>query len=215
MNKIELINPFEYGDYTYQIDFIYDSYQINAYDDQDAIDNFIAWAEVNAPGYVYTEEQAQDIDPSELQDLISDSNGTDYINETLLACQFKKFAREKYEVTVCFDRYVPVADGLVHEQGFVEEPYYGFGHEVLLEDYQKSPKEYMIKNQYTLEEILSILQSESFISQSNNEQTDWFYSVPYVCPYTGIEISYTLHIKDICRNDEIFELLNNELKKDK
>lgn len=209
----ELINPFDYGEFTYKIDFMYGSYQVNSDSDQEAIDNFIAWAEVHAPGYVYTEEETLNINQNELEDLISDSNGTTYINEPIMYNQFKRLEREKYETTVCFDRYIPIEDELDHEQGFIEDPYYGTSYEVLLQDYQKSPEEYRVKNQYTLYEILSILQSENFIPQSKSEGTNWFYSIPYQCPYTGISTSYTLHIKDIWRNDEVFEMINNELKR--
>lgn len=208
----ELINPFDYGDFTYQIDFVYSSYQINSDSDQEAIDNFIEWAEVHAPGYIYTEEQAQDISQDELDELVSDSNGTTYINEPIMYTQFKRLEREKYETTVCFDRYIPIEDDLIHEQGFIEDPYYSTSCEVFLQDYQKTPDEYKVKNQYTLYEILSILQSENFVALSKSEGTNWFYSTPYVCPYTGISTSYTLHIKDIWRNDEVFEMINNELE---
>jgi hypothetical protein len=215
---MDFINELEHGDFTFEIIFPFQSFYINADTYEESIDLFITWAETNAPGYIWTPKQVEKMDEEErewLMDYVSDSAGTTYINEYLSHNAFLRHEREKFTVTVTFQRTFAFWEGEEfpeEERGFIEEPYYSMNDEVLLEEWKKHKDGYCINNQYNLAEILSILQSENFVPQSDNEGTDWFYSGPVRCIYTGIEVTYTLHIKDCKRNDQVFELLNNAVK---
>lgn len=86
--KVEVVNPDDlfaqggpFWKHTYIIAFPLGSYLVNADSEGDAIDEFIDWAEKNAPGYLFTRDEEEELSDDERDQHIVGGNHGRLLNE--------------------------------------------------------------------------------------------------------------------------------------